>query len=319
MKKSIHLLPLLCLLLCTACKSKEQQVPAQRETPSDTLKSFTLPQVPDILVNPEQRAEYLASHYWDHFDFNDTAYIHLPDITEQAWANYCNLLNHLPLPTARKAMKRTIELSGENEAMFIHFTQLAEKYLYDPNSPMRNEEFYIPVLETMIHSPLLDSTEKIRPKALLKLAHKNRIGTQAIDFPYTLASGKQSHLHALRSDFVLLFFNNPDCQSCAGMIKKLKESSVLRPLLQAKRLTLLAIYPDEELEEWRKHLADFPPEWINAYSRAFNHRQEEIYDLKAIPTLYLLDKAKNVLLKDATIAAVEAYLSQPSVKAPEAR
>ena len=37
------------------------------------------------------------------------------------------------------------------------------------DSPMRNEEFYIPVLDAMLDSPLLEEIEKVRPKARRKL------------------------------------------------------------------------------------------------------------------------------------------------------
>ena len=39
-------------------------------------------------------------------------------------------------------------------------------------------------------------------------------------------------------------------------------------------------------------------------------KNDEIYDLKAIPTLYLLDKDKKVVLKDVTFNQVENYLKQ---------
>ena len=74
---------------------------------------------------------------------------------------------------------------------------------------MRNEEFYIPVLEAMIASPVLNETEKIRPQARLKLAQKNRIGTKALNFTYTLASGAQGSLYQLKAEYLLLFINNP--------------------------------------------------------------------------------------------------------------
>ena len=45
-------------------------------------------------------------------------------------------------------------------------------------------------------------------------------------------------------------------------------------------------------------------------SGKFTIKEEQVYDLKAIPTLYLLDKDKTVLLKDATAPAIEAYLMQ---------
>ena len=37
-------------------------------------------------------------------------------------------------------------------------------------------------------------------------------------------------------------------------------------------------------------------------------KEKQLYDLKAIPTLYLLNKEKTVLLKDATTQAIEEYL-----------
>ena len=59
-------------------------------------RSFQLPEVPVMLNTPELRAVYVAQHYWDHFDFRDTAYIHLPEITEQAAVNFMDLLQMLP-------------------------------------------------------------------------------------------------------------------------------------------------------------------------------------------------------------------------------
>lgn len=44
-------------------------------------------------------------------------------------------------------MKETFNRAEKNRKMLHFFEELADKYLYDPNSPMRNEEFYIPVLE----------------------------------------------------------------------------------------------------------------------------------------------------------------------------
>jgi hypothetical protein len=189
MKTNINYLLALCFLLLCACKSGNASSQSKSETPQDTIKSFTLPTIPPMLTAPEQRADFLVKHYWDNVNFADTNYIHHPEVTEQAWADYCDLLNHVPLETAHEAMRKMIDRSNADKKVFAYFTDLADKYLYDPNSPMRNEEYYIPVLEAMIASPILDETEKIRPQARLQLAQKNRIGTKALNFTYTLASG----------------------------------------------------------------------------------------------------------------------------------
>ena len=277
MKTNISLILILCLLL-GACKNGNASSQSKSETPQDTIKAIKMPAIPQMMTAPEQRADFLAKHYWDNVNFADTNYIHHPEVTEQAWADYCDLLNHVPLETAQQAMRNVIDRTNVDKKVFTYITDLADKYLYDPNSPMRNEEFYIPVLEAMIASPVLNETEKIRPQARLKLAQKNRIGTKALNFTNT--------------------------------IEGLKNAPIINQLLQEKKLVLLSIYPDEELDEWKKHLSEFPNEWINGYDKKFTIKEEQVYDLKAIPTLYLLDKDKTVLLKDATAPAIEAYLMQ---------
>lgn len=187
MKMNINIIPVLCFLLLCSCKNGNASSQNTNETVQDTIKSITLPAIPTMMTAPEQRADFLVKHYWDNVNFTDTNYIHHPEVTEQAWADYCDILNHVPLETAQEAMRKTIERTNVDKKVFTYITDLADKYLYDPNSPMRNEEFYIPVLDAMLDSPLLEEIEKVRPKARRKLAQKNRIGTKALNFNYTLA------------------------------------------------------------------------------------------------------------------------------------
>ena len=308
MKMNINIIPVLCFLLLCSCKNGNASSQNTNDTVQDTIKSITLPAIPTMMTAPEQRADFLVKHYWDNVNFTDTNYIHHPEVTEQAWADYCDILNHVPLETAQEAMRKTIERTNVDKKVFTYITDLADKYLYDPNSPMRNEEFYIPVLDAMLDSPLLEEIEKVRPKARRKLAQKNRIGTKALNFNYTLASGAQGSLYQQQAEYILLFINNPGCHACTETIDALKNAPIINQLLEQKRLTVLSIYPDEELDEWRKHLNEFPKEWINGYDKKFAIKEEQLYDLKAIPTLYLLNKEKTVLLKDATVQAVEEYL-----------
>ena len=43
----------------------------------------------------------------------------------------------------------------------------------------------------------------------------------------------------------------------------------------------------------------FHKEWINGYDPDFVIRTDRLYAVRAVPSLYLLDKKKNVLMKDA--------------------
>ena len=49
-------------------------------------------------------------------------------------------------------------------------------------------------------------------------------------------------------------------------------------------------------------------DWIDGYDAGQRLTREQVYDLKAMPTLYLLDAEKRVILKDALFEQVEERL-----------
>lgn len=294
-----------CLIILISCTSKQQN----SATPP-VKKTFTMIEVPMAIAEPEQRAAYLFKHYWDKFDFTDTAFINLPEVTEQALANYIDLFSYVPYETATGAIKAMMHKAEADSSMFAHFHQLYEKYLYDPNSPLRNEEYYIPVLESVVESGKVGDIEKIRPQHQLDLVSKNRTGHPASDFTYTLASGTKHKLYSIPSEYTILFFYNPDCNTCKEVRENLSASPVIEKLMQSKQLKILALYTDNDLDAWKKYIPNIPAEWINGYDKDLSIQEQETYDLKAIPTLYLLDKDKKVLLKDVTFEQLNAYLSQ---------
>jgi thioredoxin-related protein len=248
-----------------------------------------------------ERANYLAEHYWDKFDFRDTTFCNKPDITEQAYANYLDMLRYVDLASAQQSVSALMKSAEVDTTMFGYFVSLADKYLYDPNSPFRNDELLIPALEAMIASPLLDEAEKIRPQSQLDMAQKNRIGQKANDFRYTLHDGRSGRMYSIEADYLLIFINNPDCPACKEIREQICASPMLSEMIERGVMKVLAIYPDEDITAWLNYRHNIPASWINSYDKQLRMRDEEIYDLKAIPSLYLLDAEKRVMLKDCNL------------------
>lgn len=290
-----------------SCSTKNKSSESKAASPAETS---VMNEIPLSANTPAAKAEYLMAHYWDNFPFNDTTLISKPQVSEQAFADFVYLLNNLPAETAEKGIATLMDKAAIHPEMLLYFSKLAEKYLYDPNSPMRNEALFEYFLHTVIRSPAIDENHKIRPKMLLKTVQKNKPGTKATDFEYTLPDGSTHKLSALHSEYVILYFHNPECQECATVKEKLVSSPILNTLQQKGQLKILALYPDEDLETYREHLPEIPAEWINAYDKGTVIKNRELYDLKAIPTLYLLDKDKTVLLKDAPFEALETHLTR---------
>ena len=275
--------------------------------------AFTLPRIPSVITTSRARASYLVLHYWEHFNFRDTALISRPEITEQAFVNFLDVLPEVPLQEAEKGITALMDSAASDSAMYVHFTNLASKYLYEPNSPFRNEEYYIPVLRHIIALPRMEEPDKSRPRFLLDMALKNRPGEVAADFVYTRTNGSRGRLRRISADYTLLFFNSPDCEDCRRVKGYMAASEYLAGMTgegsaRRPRLVILAVYPDEDVELWRA--ASYPPCMLNVHDASQAISRQRLYDLKAIPCLYLLDADKRVLLKDATVEQVELYLKE---------
>jgi len=311
-------LVLLVLITGFSCSSSRQTDSKTREIDDQPQivvpDTFVLPLIPEILTSSGDRVKYLVMHFWDRFDFADKKLIERPEITEQAFVDYINILNFAPKEKVTESLLYTLDKSKADRAMYLHFASLFEKYFYDPNSPFRNEEYYLPVLKEVIQSPLLTDVLLSRYEFQLEMTMKNRVGQRAVDFTYTVASGQSYTLHNLKSEFTLLIFSNPGCPTCEAVTAHLDNSKSLNDALQMNSptrtmLTILTIYPDDDQEEWMAYLPQMPDKWVHGYDNEMEITNKKLYDIKAIPTLYLLDKDKNVILKDTSIEAVESFFS----------
>lgn len=293
-----------------ACGGRAPRRPAA--TTAETPAVF-LPAIAPAALAPEERVEWLRWHYWDNFDFADTTFLARADTLQlfEAYARYVQLL--FSVPTDGAPMDSLMRRAAVSRPMLDYFAMLADQVLGDPNSPLRNDEFYIPVLRAQLSSPWYDEYERLAPEYRLSLASQNRIGEQANDFRYTLASGATGTLYGLRAEYVLLFINNPGCPMCREIREAISASPMLTELIEHGRLRVLALYPDENLDEWRAYREQIPASWINAYDDGCVLREKGLYDLSAIPSLYLLDAQKRVLVKDATdVALVEEVIDRRS-------
>lgn len=253
-----------------------------------------------MITDPEAQARWAVEHWWDNFDFSDTLSVaKWSDYAEQAFVDFdYQLLANVPQEMVDEAVSQLFSRAAANRDVFLMFAEVAEKYLFDPNSPVRNEEFYISVLNAVLANPTLDQWERIRPEEQLRLALKNRVGDRAADFRYTLESGATGTLYTLRAPYILLFFNNPGCSTCRQMMDQIAATPFLVKQIQEGTLAVLAVYPDEDIAAWREYLPNMPEGWIVSYDAPRAINTEQLYDLNAIPTLYLLDANKRVMLKD---------------------
>ena len=92
------------------------------------------------------------------------------------------------------------------------------------------------------------------------------------------------------------------------IIEVLRDEPVISSLISSEKMAVLNIYIDEDIQAWRSYMPIYPEQWYNGFDPDFVIRGEELYNIRAIPSLYLLDKEKNVLMKDVPENVLFNYL-----------
>ena len=264
---------------------------------------FPYPTVPDTLRTAETRALYVMEHYWDRFNFADTTLMHRPETTEQGFANFIDLLPRVAPSTATLGVKAfadhlynikpaNADDSNTPERIREYFATLTEKYLGDSESPLHNDLLY-----AMSANKFASMAERTRNEYMARNLKKNLPGTTATDFVYIDRKNQQRQMHNLKAKYTLLYFYDPDCDHChetAAQIAAMPETS-------SPAISVLAIYPYSDSEMWKTKTSRMPATWTEGYSPDGQITTDDIYYIKSVPSVYLLDEEKRVVLKNPSI------------------
>lgn len=267
--------------------------------PAPETRHFPEVRIPSVYTDREERIEYLLDHYWD--DFSGVPM----DEIEVALSNFIGILDNVPLSESQKAVTRMFDRICEEERAdtSVHYyalmTQMVSKYLYDPNSPLRNEDYYLPFVRLMAESPLTPEDMRAAYRYEAESCAICQCGTVAPDFKMRTAAGKTLNLYDVKAEYIMLFFSNPGCAACKEIIDEVMGVPEMVDRVNSGAVAVVNVYIDEDLAAWREYEPNYPESWISCYDVFRTIRNERLYDVRAIPSLYLLDADKTILLKDA--------------------
>ena len=295
-------------VLAVACGPRKVQAPVSQ------TRAFPAAEVPMMITEPEERIAWLGEHFWDRYTATDHLYysdsvtvngVSLDDLEKQVGI-FATLLQQGAPEDGEKAMTALYTRMEAFQTAFVganllpQLTGLITRYFYDPNSPLRSEELYLPFAKAMADCPLIESLDRQRYAREARLCALNRPGTRAADFRFIDTAGRTRTLYGIKADLLLLVFGNPDCHACKELQAALEASEELSAAIASGELKVVDIYIDEDIDAWKEHIPQYPASWINGYDPDFVIRTDLVYDVRAVPSLYLLSADKTVLLKDAT-------------------
>ena len=265
---------------------------------------FPLPSVPDSLVTAKSRANYLALHYWDNIDFNDSTIIGNEDISEQGFSNFISIM---PYVTQKEvAFAEFVSKISLKPDIQDYFMAVAKKYLAESQSPVFNDELYIMMLQSLLSSDMLDSARRDKYSAILETEMRNRVGEVATDFEFMLRDGERGRLSEINAKYILVFFSDPDCDRCNLVKAQIDASAVVRIKLLLGDLALLSVCVEGDTDAWKR--IKTPDGWIDACDEKCAIYDQDLYDIPGLPSFYLLDSSHRVILRDVHFQLVENFL-----------
>ena len=295
-------------LLC-ACGPRGGK--AVSDTPA--RREFPRAEIPAMLTEAHERAAWATGHFWDRF--TDTARVYACDsatvngvaleTVESQMGLFASLLGQVSLEKGSEAVAHLYERLDAFERkypdsnVFEELGRLTRHYLYDPNSPVRNEDLYLAFVERLGASDLIDNGYRMGYEWDARMCRLNRVGTPAADFSFTDTDGRVRTLYSVKAEYTVLIFGNPGCNACQEIMEEMSSTPEIASLISQGRLQVVDVYIDQEIDQWKAHIPDYPADWINGYDHGYVIRTDLLYNVRGLPSIYLLDTDKTVLMKDA--------------------
>lgn len=293
----------------SACAGSAKAFPdssAPRNVDMTGYESVPMPAIPVSLTVPEDRAKYLLMHFWDALDFKDVSLPKDSLLLEQSFSNYIQILPLVSQDVRKDAVETMMRKANVAPAAYAFIAELADKYLWQPESPFRSEESFAPFADYYI---LNDPSRKELAVAMLEEIKMNAVGSVAPDFRMEDVGGKSHSLYDLLDRPLILMFYQPDCDHCLESFEQLKNDAGFMNQIAKGSYRLVPVYVGDEKEFWREQASTLPAGWNAMIDEPQVVDSEELYLIRSIPSFYVIDSDRRIRLKDASLPALIPYLA----------
>ena len=288
------------ILFSQALMAQEQTAPAAEKV------TFPMVTVPDEITDPQARAKYLGEHFWDNVDFATAS----EALVEQGLIDMASIFPLLGGETLISSMTALVKKAETSKEGLLMMLSLADKYLYGTASPLYNEAAYRGLLQSALISKALNKADKEPYQKQLVILEMNNEGSAAVDFDMQLVDGSKAKLSDIEAPVSILFFYAADNLDCKLQRFRLTQARLVNYLQRAGGIKIVAVCVEGDKAAWEKFRADSPKEWLHVFDASGKIKSENLYDLRTLPRLYLLDEQKTVLLKNTKADDIEQYLVQ---------
>ena len=270
-----------------------------------------VPDAPEGLTDKEkQRWEYnyYTDHYFDNLDLSDERMLHTP-VLHQRVSNFIDEVLIQNPDTIIKEADRLMEMANGNEKVKKYLTWYIT-YNAERSDIMGMDKVYVHMVDNYFGE---EKTPWVSDEVMNNLNNRADIlrnlliGKKAPNMLLEDTAGNNIPLHSIEAEYLAVYFWEPECGHCQ------RETPKLQQTYQSLKDEGLKVYSvnikRKNPEKWKKYIRKNELGWINVYDGNKWTNFQKLYDLRATPTIYLLDKNKKILAKGINSSQLKDIIS----------
>lgn len=289
------------------------------------LKAMKEPPLPK--ANPVTKDDTLANyyyykgHYWDGVSFMDDRIIRSPFFLPRFERYYREIVPQIADTIIKDIDYKLLLARTSPELYKFMLNWLTDEYI---NPKYMGLDAVFVHLFNKYHSKGLTKwlnekqMESINRRAYMLMA--NLVGEKAANLEVLNMKDKPTSLYDLEADYTVVAFWDPNCGHCKEEIPRL--DSFYQASWKSHNVKVFAVLtPDEKgnvIPDWQKFIKEKNlQEWTHVYKtkemeeadyKAQKPGFRQLYDITMTPTVYLLDKTKNIIAKKLTLKQLDELL-----------
>ncbi len=266
------------------------------------------PVLPDGTMNREKMYQIYKSRFFDNIDFADDRILQTPVYHARLRIFFNNVLIQHPDTIIAEA-DRVLEKANANREMFKYTLWFITNNV-ESSQILGMDKVFVHLIENYYMTDAVDWIEAERLERIINRAMEMKpllMGNVAPDFEINDPEGNLISMHTIDAEYLVLYFWDAECAFCKQATASLKQSW---DLLSEMGVRIFAVNIEKDKQKWLESIAAYEHDWIHGNDIHKRSDFLDVYNIYAIPQIYILDRDKKILAKDIGAENVARFLNE---------
>lgn len=249
---------------------------------------------PEELVSLEERCNYLVTHFWEPLNPKSKEALNQTALNE-AFRVYLTTVRYADEKTTLQSIDKLLSSISGNPTYLIQFANAAEETLYGPRAEIWSDEIYLKFLDAAIKNKKIPQGRKDKFQKRANLLRTSMHESQAPSFDFFNPDGIKESYFPMSTPTILIF-GDPEDMDWRLQRLRMESNTNLSQALDKGKINIIFIDVAKK-GDLKEAVSNYSRNWKTGKSDGI----EEIYDIRVLPSFYVVDSTGKIVLKNKTM------------------